>query len=421
MSDWQAPDDRPGRPTPAPVDLSKTPGARGGPDAVPGRDATPGGQPPDGGGWGGTTWGEAPSGSWSGSGPTGGSGAGSSGGPDGSWGPAPGWGPPPAPRPGIVPLRPLTLGDIWDGAFRAFRFNPKVMAGVSAVVAVVSSVVSAAATYAFTLDFVGLMSRLETDPTAVDGFDDVSGLLTQGLPAVLGSWLVQVVALLVLNGLLILAVSRAVLGQSIGVGEVWRLTRRRLLALVGLSLVVGTVPTLVGIVTLAPGIAVLVLGGDSGAGLATGIGLVVLGLLGWLVVGVWLWVRWGLAAPALLLEKLGVGGALRRSAALVRGSFWRVLGILLLTAVVVYFVIMAVSLPFSLLGSLFTGLDMSGAVPSSGAFFLQTLTATVGSIIGTTLAMPFAAATTALVYIDLRIRREGLDVELHRAAGGAGR
>jgi len=35
-------------------------------------------------------------------------------------------------KPGIVPLRPLQLGDILDGAVKAVRFNPKSMVGMSA-------------------------------------------------------------------------------------------------------------------------------------------------------------------------------------------------------------------------------------------------------------------------------------------------
>ena len=34
-------------------------------------------------------------------------------------------------RPGIIPLRPLSLGDILDGAVKAVRHNPKAMIGLS--------------------------------------------------------------------------------------------------------------------------------------------------------------------------------------------------------------------------------------------------------------------------------------------------
>ena len=39
---------------------------------------------------------------------------------------------PQALQPGIIPLRPLGMGEIYDGAFRAVRANPRVMFGLAA-------------------------------------------------------------------------------------------------------------------------------------------------------------------------------------------------------------------------------------------------------------------------------------------------
>src|SRR5690349_5901454 len=46
------------------------------------------------------------------------------------------WGPTGVPvhKPGIVALRPLKLGDMFDGAFTAMRQNPRSMIGMAAVV-----------------------------------------------------------------------------------------------------------------------------------------------------------------------------------------------------------------------------------------------------------------------------------------------
>ena len=41
----------------------------------------------------------------------------------------------------------------------------------------------------------------------------------------------------------------------------------------------------------------------------------------------------------------------------------------------------------------------------------------VGTILGAAITWPFTAVATALIYVDRRIRREGLDIELARAAG----
>ena len=64
----------------------------------------------------------------------------------GSWGPA---APPPpgvawrpqALQPGIIPLRPLGMGEIYDGAFRAVRANPRVMFGLAALVVTIAVII----------------------------------------------------------------------------------------------------------------------------------------------------------------------------------------------------------------------------------------------------------------------------------------
>ena len=43
-------------------------------------------------------------------------------------------------KPGAIPLRPLTLGNIYDGAFRIIRFNPKATVGPAALVTAVAMI-----------------------------------------------------------------------------------------------------------------------------------------------------------------------------------------------------------------------------------------------------------------------------------------
>ncbi|MEZ0494463.1 glycerophosphoryl diester phosphodiesterase membrane domain-containing protein [Kineococcus sp. TBRC 1896] len=331
-------------------------------------------------------------------------------------GPAGGAGPgssrAPAPRPGIVPLRPLGLGEVWDGAFRAFRQNPKVMVGLSAIVVVATSLVSLLASVVTTRDAMGLLDRLEAGPAGVSA-DEVFSLVQRSLPLIGVSVVLQLVAVQVLNGMLITSVSRAVLGRTVGFAELWRVCRPRVLRLVGLSLVVSLASLLVGLVTLAPGVLLLVFA-DSGTGIGLGVAAAVLGALAWAVGAAYLWVKWSMATPAMLLEELGIGAALRRSFRLTRRSFWRLFGIQLLTAAVVYAVVAAVGFPFSLVGGIVSA--AVGDPASTGAVLVQQSITTLGSMVGSIVAYPFLASVTALLYVDLRMRREGLDVELHRAS-----
>ena len=63
---------------------------------------------------------------------------------------------------------------------------------------------------------------------------------------------------------------------------------------------------------------------------------------------VYLWTVLSFAPPLIVLERLGVFEAIARSVRLVKGDFWRVLGIRLLATIVASVVAGAVSIPFSL-------------------------------------------------------------------------
>lgn len=65
------------------------------------------------------------------------------------WGQQPGWAPPPAPKPGVIPLRPLGLGEILEGAISYIRANPKVTLGLSAVVITLTQLVQLPGQYLY--------------------------------------------------------------------------------------------------------------------------------------------------------------------------------------------------------------------------------------------------------------------------------
>lgn len=316
----------------------------------------------------------------------------------GGYGPAPSaYRPAPVQR-GIIPLRPIGLGEIFDGAFRSIRHNPRVMFGLSAVVVTVVTVLDTLVQWA---SFGWLGAALDAPVGQQDEVlvGDVTGLLGGSL----FSLVLNLVSVTLLQGLLIVSVSRSVLGQVISLADTWQRVKGRLLGLIGLTLVVLAllvVPwfLLAGLVVLAavndqPGVAVLV---------------GVVGALGLLVWTVWIAVRTLLSTPALVLEEQKVSAALRRGWRLSRGSFWRLFGIYLLTQVIVAVVAGTIVAPTSFVDVI------AGWDPLSDPRSL-TLTA-IATIVGSLLTTPFAAAVVALLYIDVRMRFEGLDVELTQAA-----
>ena len=67
---------------------------------------------------------------------------------------------------------------------------------------------------------------------------------------------------------------------------------------------------------------------------------------------IYLWTMLSFAPPLIVLERLGIFAAIKRSFRLVKGDFWRVFGIRLLALIAVQFIAGAVSIPFSLGGQI---------------------------------------------------------------------
>ena len=314
------------------------------------------------------------------------------------WGGQP-WGAvPQSPKPGIIPLRPLGVGEILDGAVSTVRRHWRTVLGISLALAVVEQGISTAVQW-----------------WSYDNPDDVVGVVAAVVQAPV-SVLVGVLA----TALLTMVVSRAVLGRSVTLGEAWRDARPRLLRLLGLTLLSGLI--LLGIVLLgaAPVIGYALLGNPEPGAVAL---LCLVAVLGALVM-VWVGIQLSLAAPALMLEKQGVLAALSRSRRLVRGSWWRIFGITALSTFVVSVVAGIITLPFSIAGIAMAGDDsaVDPALPGFGTALppAALLVLAVGGLIAGTLTIPVTAAVNVLLYVDQRIRREALDIELARAAGLAG-
>ncbi|WP_325052784.1 hypothetical protein [Streptomyces triticirhizae] len=308
-----------------------------------------------------------------------------------------------APKPGVVPLRPLTLGELFDGAVSTARAHWRTVLVISLGIAIVTQVVATLAMRLWLSDSEGL-AALEDNPNPTDeelrqalgdilAFSSVTGIVT-----LLGSVLA--------TAMLTIVVSRAVLGRDVTLAEAWADSRSRLLRLLGVVLLV---PLLAVLAVAVPGL-VLALSGIPA--------LAVLGLLGGFVLAVWLYVRLSLAAPALMLERQGVIASLRRSAKLVEGTWWRIFGIQLLMLLLVVVVSGIIEFPAAAIAGF---IDGSGTDSLTGGMSDLTWTylilSGIGAVIAATITLPISAGVTALLYIDQRIRREALDLELARAAG----
>ncbi|MCX5048597.1 hypothetical protein [Streptomyces sp. NBC_00474] len=324
-----------------------------------------------------------------------------------------GWGgPPPAAKPGVIPLRPLGVGEILDGAVSTMRTYWRTVLGISLTVAVVTEIL------------VILLQGLVLNDTSTASLDDPSataGELTRALGEVMLSssavFLISLIATVAATALLTTVTSRAVLGRSVSTGEAWRDARPQVVKLLGLIVLLPVIAAGIVLAGTLPGILVAVFGNADG-----GVALAVLGGIGAGIVALWLMIRFSLASPALMLEKQGVLKSMGRSAKLVRGSWWRVFGIQLLAGIISSIISAIVVIPFTFLAALFSGYGIASLLNNSGGDLSWTflVISGLGSVIGSMITFPISAGVTVLLYIDLRIRREALDLELARAAGVQG-
>ena len=303
-------------------------------------------------------------------------------------------------KPGVVALRPLGVGDFFDGAFKTIRRNPKAMVGLAALVSAAFLVVPVLIT-------LGLAALGELAPVdeAAGPFEGAGGGAT-AVVTNLGSFF-GVFATVVLNGMLVHVVAEAVLGRRTTIsaawsatrGRMWRLVALMLLDLVMVLLLVG-VPVTAGVLTgLAAGVA---------EGFVVGVPLFLLAM----VVLVFVQVRYFQLAPAVLvLERSGVRAAMRRAGTLSRRQFWRLFGVQLLTALVVGIAGQVLSLPLVFLGGIGGVL-----VPGTAGILLFVFSGYLAQLIVGAVTTPFTSAVTALQYVDQRIRKEGLDVQLIAAS-----
>ncbi|GAB3172064.1 membrane protein [Myceligenerans halotolerans] len=316
--------------------------------------------------------------------------------------------PPIADKPGIIPLRPLSLGEIYDGAFQAVRHNPGVVLGFTTIVLAVAAAVGGVLSLPLTTIFADLWGQLEdvvaaetADPADAAAFGQMSGLIPGLYGVTFGTLITLSLATPLAMGGVALSVSESAIDKKVSMSETWRRVGPRWWFLVALGLLQGIAVFVFLTVTVALVAGMFAL--DTGFGVAG----IFLGLAGYLVFVIWFMVRTLLMAPAIVLERQGFWATVVRGWRLTRGVFWRMLGIYLLTYLILWFLSQIISAPVSY-GLGFASVMADPVIVQIGV----ALTSLVAVLVQTI----FMGAVVALLYIDTRMRREGLDVQLAAAA-----
>jgi hypothetical protein len=302
-------------------------------------------------------------------------------------------------KPGVIPLRPLSLSDIFNGAVAYIRANPKATLGFTTIVVVATQLLALLLSVG-PLAVTGQLTQTLTGADVSTGV--VLGSTLSSLAGAAATWLTAIL----LSGLLTVVVGRAVFGAGITIGEAWQRLKGRLWALIGFTLIE------------ALGVAVLVaivFGLLFWIGTASSVtAAIILGLpLGLLLIAtlIYIWVVLSFAPPLIVLERIGVLASIGRSFRLVKNDFWRVFGIRLLATIAVQFIAGAVTIPFSLGGQL-----LLMAAESTAMTLLAFLLLSVGGVLAQIITAPFTAGVVVLLYTDRRIRAEAFDLALRTGA-----
>jgi hypothetical protein len=261
-----------------------------------------------------------------------------------------------------APLRPMTVGDIIDGAFQVLKRAPGTVLAISAVFVIPVQVLAAW----LQRDTASDLGAMFDDATQFGSTSSVEGtdfglsifliLLGSVAPALVGACLSVLVA----------AWYR---GHDLTTAEVFRRLGAVLPAVLGVFVVTH---------------------------LVTGVGMVACGAG---LIGV---VFFMLSMPVVMIEGVGPLDAITRSVRLVSKRFWTSLGIVALSVLLSQLLEISLSI-IPTIAAFF--------VPSSWAWVLLALGASLSSVIVT----PIVAAATVLLYLDIRFRVEGLDLELRAA------
>jgi len=267
--------------------------------------------------------------------------------------------------PGVIPLRPLAFGEILAGAVATMRRHPGLIFGVSFVIVGLSQLLGLLL-LGTVFEDVRKAVPLSATPTP----EEAMRQLGQSVRLLGLTMIITVPSQTLLSGFFTVVIGKAVLGKPVTLREAWAETSSRLLPLFGLTLVY-TVMVGAGIVALV-------------------------------IPGIWLAILFALATPALVLERGTIGQSMSRSRFLVAGAWWRVFAVIALALLLGILLGEVIQWPFVRFG----GDGTEGAILS-----------TVGATIAGTVTQPFAAIVTALVYLDQRMRKEGMHHELARIAG----
>src|SRR6202162_1606223 len=270
-----------------------------------------------------------------------------------------------------VRLRVMPLGELLDESFKLYRRHFTVIAGVALVIVLPNLILSLISGSYRANPFNFLQSVLQN----INNPDELAKIQARqsqytSSPLYLLSFPIAALLIPFSVGALYRAATSLAAGNLETVGSVLLGTLRRSFAVWGIVVL----------------------------GVLVGIGAIAIVTI---PVVIWVLIRWSVAIPALFAEGVGPVNALGRSWNLVRDNWWRTLGILFIVGIMV-------SLIQTALAALFGGVTavLPGMSETTRAGLLARVPRIVDALVGA--IQPIAIT---MLYLDLRVRKEGLDLD----------
>ncbi len=260
--------------------------------------------------------------------------------------------------PAPLRLRPLEVGDLLDETFRMYRRHFWLFAGLSVVLAIPAAGLQGYSFFALFNNFIQSANSGRTP--------DFNALLPAMAVLVLGL-IVNILLSPFGYGAVIYAACESALGRPVTIWSALGGVLRRYFSILGYLVLISLMAIVFCLLPL------------------------------W----IWIWVSWVAVLPVMFVEKVGLSAAMGRSWRLVEGRWWRTFLILFLIGLLWYFATFALQA--------FIGLAV-GVIGSVISSFVVLAVLQSAQVIVAALVNPILQIAIVLIYFDLRVRREALDL-----------
>lgn len=300
-------------------------------------------------------------------------------------------------------LRPLSLGELLDRAFTIFRsrFGAIMLVLVACLAAPVLMVLNSLSSFA------AMSTIAESGKTPEAQAQEMFAYF--GKFALIG--LVAAVAMLVARTALGWIAHKAMRGEEVGVADAFAEGFRRFFPMLGLMIIEAVIMVVVEIALYIPVVVVAGAGGAfSGATPGVGFGIGVFAwMIAYFIAVLYLFAALFVTTATMIAESdTTVFKALDRSWTLTKGRRWQIMGAMVLIYVLVWVVMMGAAITVGV------GAGLAGRGPESAAGWMIGLAGIV--MLFVMVVYGFYYVLQMVTYYDLRVRKEGLDLELASAA-----